>query len=230
MAESPGDRILHDICRLVALQLLEVGAVLVRPSQPFRLTSGNFSPIYVDCRRLISFPAFVDIFCAAVRALVSTRRLEFDVVAGGETAGIPFAAIVSRAFGLPMIYVRKKTKEHGAERRIEGVMAQGARVLLVEDLVTDAASKIGFIDAIAASGGLVRDVVVVFDRLQGAADSLARRGITLHALATMHSVLDVGEQTADLNSADLVAVREYLDSPSDWHRARGLAFADGSRS
>lgn len=216
------EQVLENIQRLIALQLWQLGAIKVNIDKPFELTSGNFSPIYINCRQLISSPAFLDLFTGATRIICEHREIEFDVVAGGETAGIPFAAYVARAFGKPMIYVRKETKQHGVASRIEGILDPGARVLLVEDLITDAGSKMSFIKAIRAAEASVSDVMVVFDRLQGGKEALAEKVIGLHALTDMEVALSQGQ--AILSETDLMSVREYLKSPSDWHQVRDLIF------
>ncbi|HMB75525.1 MAG TPA: orotate phosphoribosyltransferase, partial [Kiloniellaceae bacterium] len=119
--------------------LIEIEAVLFRPDDPFIFTSGRASPVYVDCRKIISFPrARARLMDMAVTQLAATAGSEaFDVVAGGETAGIPFAAWIAERLSLPMVYVRKKPKGFGRNAQIEGQFKEGDRVLLVEDLATD---------------------------------------------------------------------------------------------
>ena len=175
--------------KVVALQLWQLGAIKVNLSEPFRLASGNYSPIYVNCRQLISTPAFADLFAASARIVCDRREVAFDVIAGGETAGIPFAAFLARSFGSPLVYVRKEAKSHGIASRIEGKIQSGDRVLLVEDLITDAGSKLSFVDAIQESGGAVEDVLVVFDRLQGGKEALHERGMRLHAITDIDTAI-----------------------------------------
>ena len=160
-SQSAADPVLARLREAAALVLWELGAVKVSSGEPFRLASGNSSPIYVNCRRLISEPGFMELFVAASRRL--TRAMP-DVVAGGETAGIPFAAYLASAFSVPMVYVRKKAKGYGLASRVEGYLEAGAEVLLVEDLITDGGSKLGFLDAIAQAGAEISDVLVLFDR------------------------------------------------------------------
>ncbi len=210
--------------RLAALQLWQLEAVKLNLAQPFKLASGNFSPIYVNCRQLISVPAFADLFTAATRILGEARAIEFDVIAGGETAGIPFAAILAKGLGRPMIYVRKAAKDYGTASRIEGTSPRDARVLLVEDLITDAGSKLSFVEAIDAAGGRVTDVLVVFDRLQGGREALAAKHIRLHSLCDMDEALAVAGSAGLVSAADLDSVGRYLADPAAWHRERGLAF------
>src|SRR5258708_1095331 len=121
--------------RTVASILLAIGAVHIRPDQPFTFTSGRLSPAYVDCRKIISFPrARAQLMDMAVAMVAEAAGYEaFDAVAGGETAGIPFAAWMAERMGFPMLYVRNKPKGFGRNAQIEGDFADGARVLLVED-------------------------------------------------------------------------------------------------
>ena len=143
-----------EMARLTARMLLDIRAVHFRRDEPYRLTSGLASPVYIDCRKLISYPrvraALMDFACA--KLLRDAGFARFDAVAGGETAGIPFAAWISERMGLPMLYVRKKPKGFGRDAQIEGAIAEGARVLLVEDLTTDGGSKLRFAEALRAAG------------------------------------------------------------------------------
>lgn len=224
MTTKINEEVLNTIQRLVALQLWQLGAVKVNIDKPFKLTSGNYSPIYINCRQLISSPAFLDVFTGAIRIICEHRGVEFDVVAGGETAGIPFAAYTARAFGKPMIYVRKEVKQHGISSRIEGALDLNSRVLLVEDLITDAGSKTRFIFAIREAEASVSDVMVVFDRLQGGKGALAEVDATLHSLTDIDATLGVAEEIASISAAELSSVKQYLRSPAEWHRRLELDF------
>jgi orotate phosphoribosyltransferase len=224
MNRSLAAEMLAEVRKAAALQLWELGAIKVDLVKPFRLTSGNYSPLYVNCRQLISSPSFIDLFCASARWLCGNLKVRFDVVAGGETAGIPFAAFLARGFGQPMIYVRKEVKSHGLGSRIEGVLSSGSRVLLVEDLITDAGSKLSFIEAIGSGGGIVEDVLVIFDRLQGGREALGKVGIRLHAVTDLDIALGVSEEAQLLSPEETKAVRDYLEAPERWHQSRGLSY------
>ena len=228
MTTAIGAKMADEMQRIVALQLWELGAIKVSLDSPFQLTSGNFSPLYVNCRALISSPVFVDLYCAAVRALCDTRRIAFDVTAGGETAGIPFAAFIASRFGRPMVYVRKDIKSHGLASRIEGQPVSGLRVMLVEDLITDAGSKLSFIQAIRAESGQIEDVLVIFDRLQGGGETLEKLGVSLHALTDLTTALQVGEESGVVTKQEVAVVRKYISSPKLWHQEKGLSFKEVS--
>ncbi len=142
------------IAEETAKMLLEVGAVLFNAQKPFIFTSGWASPVYTDMRKLIAFPRLRNVLMDfAVKTIQREIGYEsLDIIAGGETAGIPFAAWISDRLSLPMQYVRKKPKGFGRNARIEGELRDGARTLLVEDLATDGASKVNFISAIREAG------------------------------------------------------------------------------
>src|SRR6186997_110380 len=152
------------IADTTARMLLEVKAVLFSEDKPFIFTSGWASPVYIDCRKLIFYPRIrtqlVDFAAGMLARDVGFEQ--FDVVAGGETAGIPFAAWIADRLGLPMQYIRKKPKGFGRNAQIEGDVVEGARTLLVEDLTTDGKSKINFVQALRDAGARVADTFVVF--------------------------------------------------------------------
>ncbi len=220
------DPILTRLRQAIALYLWRLEAVRVAPEDPFRLASGNYSPIYVNCRRVISEPGFMQLFRAAAHLLLESRKIKVGAVAGGETAGIPFAAYLAQALARPMVYVRKKAKGYGIASRVEGHLEPGARVLLVEDLITDGGSKLGFLDAVAEAGAEVSHVLVLFDRQQGGAELLAGRGVTLHALADRATTLAMGEEAGVLTAAAAEVVDTYFSDPDAWHRERGLDYLE----
>jgi orotate phosphoribosyltransferase len=209
---------------LIALELWNQNAVAVNIEQPYRLASGNFSPIYIDCRRLLRSVAFADFFAGIAKLICERHDVGFDLIGGGETAGIPLAAFLARSMNVPMIYVRKSSKAHGTASRIEGRLGPGERVLLIEDLITDGASKLDFIDAIRDAGGKVADVLVVLDRLQGGVEALSGIDIHLHAATDISIVLDEG-MAAGVHTPDVFAIiRDYLSNAEAWHASMSLPF------
>lgn len=214
-----------DVARQVARMLLEIRAVHFRPDPPFMLTSGLASPVYIDCRKLISYPriraACMDFACT--RLMREAGYEQFDAVAGGETAGIPFAAWIAERLGLPMLYVRKKPKGFGRDARIEGDIREGSRVLLVEDLTTDGGSKLKFVEAIREAGAACAHTVVVFyyDIFAEVPARLAEHGLTLHYLATWRDVLAEARRADHFDAATLDQVEAFLDAPLDWSAAHG---------
>ncbi|MFX3680802.1 orotate phosphoribosyltransferase [Oceaniradius stylonematis] len=213
------------ISETVAKMLLEIDAVHFRADQPFTFTSGLASPVYIDCRKLISYPrirsAIMD-FAASV-VLRNVGFEQFDAVVGGETAGIPFAAWLSDRLALPMQYVRKKPKGFGRDAQIEGALAEGARVLLVEDLTTDGGSKIKFAEAVARTGASVTDTFAVFyyDIFPDTPAKLESAGMRLHYLATWWDILEVARKSDALPPGTIAEVESFLKAPVEWSANHG---------
>ena len=213
------------IAETTAKMLWEIEAVHFRADEPYTFTSGLASPVYIDCRKLISFPrirsALMDFGASTI--MRDSGFEQFDAVAGGETAGIPFAAWLSERFGLPMLYVRKKPKGFGRDAQIEGQLKEGARVLLVEDLTTDGGSKIKFAEALRTAGATVTDTFAVFyyDIFPDTPQRLGEMGIKLHHLATWWNVLDVAKQQSKFDAKTLSEVESFLNEPLKWSAANG---------
>jgi len=216
-----------DTAEITSRILLETKAVLFNPDRPFTFTSGRVSPVYVDCRRLISFPrARAKLMDMGVELVERAAGFEgFDAVAGGETAGIPFAAWIAERMGLPMLYVRKKAKGFGRNAQIEGEMAEGARVLLVEDLASEGTSKLNFIHAIRDAGGKIGHTFVIFHYgiFPQSVTSLAAEGVKLHALASWWDVLGVAQGLGYFTPAQYAALKSFLEHPESWQPAAGAA-------
>ncbi|MFC4668590.1 orotate phosphoribosyltransferase [Seohaeicola nanhaiensis] len=214
----------EEIARLSARMLLEIGAVNFRPEDPFILASGLPSPTYIDCRKLISYPrirsTLMDFLTVTVMRNAGFEA--FDNIAGGETAGIPFAALVAERMGLPMTYVRKKPKGYGRNARIEGVMGEGDRVLLVEDLTTDGGSKLSFVDAIRDTGATCAHTAVIFyyGIFPETVKTLGDHGVNLHHLCTWWDVLAEARHSNAFSDATLAEVETFLNAPRPWQDAR----------
>ena len=212
-----------EMARLTASMLLEIGAVHFNSKEPFTLASGLPSPTYIDCRKLISFPRIRSTLMdfLTVTVLRDAGFEAFDNVAGGETAGIPFAALVAERMALPMTYVRKKPKGYGRNARIEGEMSEGQRVLLVEDLTTDGGSKLSFVDAIRETGASCAHTAVIFyyGIFPETIETLGNHGVSLHHLATWWDVLAVARDTERFDAATLRDVEAFLTAPRDWQDA-----------
>ena len=213
------------IAETVAKMLLEIEAVHIRANEPYTFTSGIKAPVYIDCRKLISYPrirsAVMDFGASVV--LRGAGFEQFDAVAGGETAGIPFAAWLSDKLGLPMLYVRKKPKGFGRNAQIEGNLPDGARVLLVEDLTTDGGSKIKFAEAIRNAGATVTDTFAVFyyDIFPDTPERLQEAGMRLHYLTTWWDVLAVCRKDNRFGTEALDQAEAFLKEPLKWSAAHG---------
>jgi orotate phosphoribosyltransferase len=213
------------IAQTTARILLETKAVHFNAAKPFIFTSGWASPTYIDCRKLISFPRarrkLMDMAVATIEREIGFESI--DAVAGGETAGIPFAAWIADLLSLPMLYVRKKPKGFGRNALIEGDLHEGQRVLLVEDLATDGKSKLHFINGLREAGAKVEHAFVVFHYgiFPASRDSLAAVGVSLHALCTWWNVLEFAEAGRHFAAEELREVRAFLEKPAEWSAAHG---------
>ena len=215
------------IAELTARMYLDTGAVRFMADKPFIFTSGWASPVYNDSRWLISFPDVRSVLMDFAIATIDRDigRAEIDAVAGGETAGIPFAAWVADRLHLPMQYVRKKAKGFGRNAQIEGKLEPGQRVLLVEDLATDGRSKVNFVKALRAADGQCAHCFVLFfyDIYPEGKKILADLGVTLHALTTWRDVLSVAKQSGRFEPKMLSEVEKFIDDPAGWSKAHGGA-------
>ncbi len=213
------------IADMTAKMMLEVKAVHFSEGKPYVFTSGWASPVYIDCRRLISFPrvrsALIDFATATIVRDVGFEQ--FDTVAGGETAGIPYAAWIADRLSLPMQYVRKKPKGFGRGAQIEGHIEEGARTLLVEDLTTDGRSKINFCKALRDAGAVVQHVLVMFyyDIFPESKKILSDIDVQLLHLATWWDVLRVVKQGGYFDARVIDEVERFLHAPAKWSAEHG---------
>ena len=220
---APADK--EAIAAVAAKLLLEIKALHFNAETPFIFTSGWASPVYTDCRRIISFPrartALMDMGVSTI--LRECGYESIDAIAGGETAGIPFAAWIAERMGLPMQYIRKKPKGFGRNAQIEGVVTEGQRVLLVEDLATDGKSKVNFVNALRTAGAECTDTFVIFfygifPQTQTIMDGV---GVRLHSLCTWWDVLKVARDNNYFDVKTLDEVEKFLHAPVDWSAAHG---------
>lgn len=210
-----------EIAKKAAKILLDTKSVLFNAREPFVFTSGRISPVYTDCRRLISFPAerssLMDMGAAILKENVGSENMDF--LAGGETAGIPYAAFLSDRLNKPMLYVRKKPKGFGRMAQIEGCMdLSNPKVVLVEDLQTDGGSKKIFIDALRQAGATVEHGFVVFHYgiFQQSIDNMNALGMTLHYLTDWWAVLQTAKDLNYFDNETLASVESFLRNPDVW--------------
>lgn len=207
--------------RTVAAALLDAGCVTARTDEPFRLPSGWASPVYIDCRRLISFPALRrDLIRRAQDKLSAAGALDnVRSVVGGEASGIALAAWLADALDLPLQYVRKK---QAGQSQIEGVLEPGSTVLLVDDMMAGGQSKLRFCQALKAGGVHVKDLFIVFDYATFPTEKLLDPlGVKVHALATWHDILQVASERNDFSTEVLDELADFLHDPTAWSRDRG---------
>ena len=223
-APSPEKQI---IARETAKMLIEVEAILFNAEKPFIFTSGWASPVYTDMRKIISYPRLrtriIDFAVTTIEREIGYERL--DVIAGGETAGIPYAAWLADRLMLPMQYIRKKPKGFGRNARIEGDIHEGGRALLVEDLATDGRSKVSFCEALREAGQSCDHAFVFFfyDIFPQTATIMRELGVTLHYLTTWRDILSVARDGGYFKAETLDEVEKFLNAPAEWSAAHGGA-------
>lgn len=217
---------MSDIAKITAKILIDTESVLFRPEDPFVLTSGKKSPIYVDCRKLIAFPAERQQLMKMGGDVLKSAGIaySFDVVAGGETAGIPYSAWIADVLNKPMAYVRKKPKGFGRGARIEGNISQGDNVLLVEDMTTDGGSKVSFVEGIRQAGAKCNHCFVVFsygifpDKIKKLEEEV---DLKLHYLASFWDVLEYAKKINYFKTEqDLKSVEDFINDPEKWQQEK----------
>ncbi len=172
----------------VVTQMFNIGAIRF---EPVTLKSGLVSPYYNNLRILASYPALLREVTALMAETMERAAIQPDVLIGIAEAGIPLAVALSQYTGIPAGYVRSAAKAHGTKRMVEGAWPEGATAVLVDDVVSDGASKLEVLDHLASAGLRVRDIVVVVDRGQGGPETMARHGLSCHSVATMEDVLSI---------------------------------------
>jgi orotate phosphoribosyltransferase len=203
--EKSDESMKMEICRILnRIGALKFGA--------FKLTSGKISPYYIDLRIVPSFPdAFqkiCDFYVDFIKDVVGMNN--FERVAGIPVAGIPFAALIAFSLKKPFLYTRKGIRLHGRERRIEGVIAPGNRVLLIDDLITTGLSLQKSAKTIMAEGGVVTDAAVLLDRQEGGKEKLAKNGINLHALLNMTETANTLHELGTIDEEQLKTILKQI--------------------
>ncbi|MBY0087358.1 orotate phosphoribosyltransferase [Brevibacillus brevis] len=198
----------------IAANLLEIGAVHLRPEQPFTWTSGIKSPIYCDNRITMSYPHVRRAVARAFADLIKEQYPDAQVVAGTATAGIPHAAWVAELLDLPMIYVRDKAKGHGRQNQIEGALAAGQKVVVIEDLISTGGSSLKAAQAVQAEGGEVLGVVAIFSyQFLDAQALFEEAGIPCSTISNYTALLEVASEQGVITSEQEKVLGEWRKSP-----------------
>ncbi len=206
---------LKDETVITAEILLDLKCINFSPKKQFKLTSGKKSPIYCDCRRLISFPKEMKtITNLAVKKIKSLNNLKkISNIAGGESAGIPFATLIASKLNLPMTYIRKEKKKFGKNSQIEGVIRPKENVILVEDLMTDGGSKLRFFQALENAKCDTKALFVIFN--YGIIEKnfiFKKKKISLISLTNWNAVLKVARKKNIINEKHIMIINDFLRS------------------
>lgn len=201
---------------LIAKELLKIGAVELNPKEPFIWASGLRSPIYTDNRLIISHPKTRNIVEQAMVDLIKSSFTDVEVIAGTATAGIPHASIIAHLLGLPLIYVRSSAKDHGKKNAIEGEFKKGAKVVMIEDLISTGGSVIQAAEAVQIAGGEVIGVTAIFDyMLKKSEEAFDKLPYSLESLTNYKTLVDIATKSPKLTNQKEILEAWYLD-PVQW--------------
>ena len=208
---------MESIERSVAKSLLDIKAVLLRPDKPFKWASGWFSPIYCDNRRILSFPELRENVCKWMADNIISRYPDVEVIAGVATGAIAHGALIAHFLGKPFIYVRPKPKDHGTGSQIEGILEEGAKVVVVEDLISTGTSSLAAVDALLKAGAYVQGMSAIFSyNFNQSRRAFENANVELNTLTNYDTLIDVAHETVYVSEADLDVLREWRFSPSTW--------------
>ena len=205
---------------IIAEKLIDIESIKFSFKNHFTLTSGLKSPVYVDCRKIISFIDERELIMNEALSYFEKNKIQFDLVAGGETAGIPYAAIISEKIKKPMVYIRKKPKGFGQNQQIEGHFKRKEKAILIEDLATDGGSKVVFVEAMRKAGLIVNDIFVIFyyDIFNLENSLLSKLNVNIHSLCTWKDILSVIEKKNIYKENDIKNLKKFLSNPDDWRK------------
>lgn len=200
----------------IAKALLEIGAIFLRPDEPFTWASGIKSPIYCDNRLILTAPDVRDEVENALAQTIKTHYADVEVLMGTATAGIAHAAIAASIMGLPMGYVRGGSKDHGRQNRIEGRLQAGQKVVVVEDLISTAGSSIEAVEALREAGADVLGIASIFTYgMQRGIDNLAKAGVKNVSLSNFDVLIRVAASCGYIKDSDVERLLRFRNNPSD---------------
>ncbi len=205
-----------DMDKLIAKDLLSIGAVFLRPEEPFTWASGIKSPVYCDNRLTLTAPA---VRLDVENGLAEVIRKEYpqvEVLMGTSTAGIAHAAITAHLLGLPMGYVRSGAKDHGRGNQIEGKLEKGQKVVVVEDLISTGGSVIEVVNVLREAGAEVLGIVSIFTYgMKKGLERLAEANVRNVSLTNFDVVAEVAAETGYIKQEDVARLLKFRDNPSD---------------
>ncbi|MDX1407391.1 MAG: orotate phosphoribosyltransferase, partial [Saprospiraceae bacterium] len=200
----------------VALKLLQINAIRLSPQNPFTWASGMLSPIYCDNRLTLSYPP-IRSFITDAFASESTRFAPFDCVAGVATAGIAHGALLAQKLDKPFVYVRSSQKQHGRQNRIEGLVAPGQSVLVIEDLISTGGSCLRAVEALREAGCAVRGVMAIFQyNFAEARTQFDEQNCPFHTLSDYETLISVASRQDTLSEVDLLLLSSWHTNPRSW--------------
>lgn len=210
---------MENVERLLASHLMEIEAVLLRPSEPFQWASGWFSPIYCDNRRLLSYPEIRSKVVSWMAEKVESLYPEAELIAGVATGAIAHGVLVAERLSKPFIYVRPKPKDHGTGSQIEGILHKGAKVVIIEDLISTGMSSLAAAKALKEAGAEVLGMTAIFTYgFEKAEKSFIQAGIKLDTLSNYESLLGVAKETGYIKETEYKILQDWRLAPDLWNK------------
>ena len=208
-----------DIAKQVAKSLLQINAIILQPNQPFKWAAGWNSPIYCDNRKTLSYPEIRTFIRSSLSSAINNHYKGANVIAGVATAGIPHGALVAEELGLPFIYVRAKTKEHGKQNKIEGHFEEGQTVVLIEDLISSGKSSLEAVAALREAGMNVKGLVSIFTYgFEAASKNFKNANCDFISLCDYNNMLPQALETNYITSEELPLLKQWREDPSIWKK------------
>lgn len=208
---------MESIEKIIARQLLDVNAVKLSVDKPFTWASGWKSPIYCDNRKILSYPAARKVVYEAFLDIIKEKFKDVDIIAGVATGAIAYGALVAEAMGKPFIYVRPKPKDHGTGAQVEGELPKGARVVIVEDLISTGGSSLSAADALLKNGAIVLGMVAIFTyNFIKARRAFEYANIELYTLSHYEALLDEALERNYIKAEDLEVLKQWRINPETW--------------
>ncbi len=210
-----------DSAAKIAESLLQIKAIKLNNKDPFTWASGLKSPIYCDNRIALSYPKIRTYIRQQIVEAIEDKFGKVDVIAGVATAGIPQAALVAAAMGLPLVYVRSSEKKHGMTNKIEGVINEGQSVVVIEDLVSTGKSSLNAVDALKDAGASVKGMIAIFTYgLQKAEDNFEKANCQLVTLSDYEVLVNIATESEYISNNDLLSLMDWRKDPQAWSDAR----------
>lgn len=211
------------IAEKVAEILLSINAIALNPKKPYAYASGILSPVYTDCRILISNPKIRKVIINYILEMIRFTNKTFDIIAGTATAGIPHAAWIADKLNLPMIYVRGKAKDHGKGNQIEGLIKKNQKAAVIEDLISTGESSAGTILAIRNTGGKASHVFsIITYEMKKSQENFKLNKITLNSLTTFSKVVEVAQKNNYIKENEQKTILEWIKDPPAWGKKMGF--------
>ena len=203
--------------KAVAKSLMDIKAVMLRPETPFTWASGWKSPIYCDNRRILSYPEIRENVCRWMADIIRERYADVEVVAGVATGAIAHGYLVAHLLGKPFCYVRPKPKDHGTGSQIEGILEKGAKVVIVEDLISTGMSSLAAKNALVNAGADVMGMVAIFSyNFNQARKAFEDANVELTTLSNYDALVNVAHEIGYIKEDDINVLKEWRFSPSTW--------------